>query len=145
MDTSEMFHDRAAVNPASRDEESLFLAQPTQRCYRLRNRAVHPQAGTDRQTKPYVETQDHKLLVIFKQDFLLLLLVFGFFCLLVLLFFCETLHYLHFIFSHISLVMMHSKRKGSISWCSLAQTIYFLQNFTSNSYLIKVGQNTFFP
>lgn len=47
-----MFHDRAAkqvgndpglaVNPASREEESLFLSQPTQRCYRPRNRAVHP-------------------------------------------------------------------------------------------------------
>lgn len=32
-----------AVNPATREEESLFLAQPTWRCYRLGNRPAHPE------------------------------------------------------------------------------------------------------
>jgi len=53
MDNSKVFHARAAkqvgndcwptVNPATREEESLFLAQPTWRCYRLGNRPAQPE------------------------------------------------------------------------------------------------------
>lgn len=126
-----MFQDRAAkqvgsdpglaVNPAGRDEESLFLAQPTQRCYRLRNRTVHPQAETDHMQRPSTTSYSLFLTGFFA--------VFRFFCLffcLVGVFFCETVEYLHFLFPLIYLVMRHPKRKGSISWCSLAQTIYCL-------------------